>query len=105
MAEYFMLQMMSEFRRAIDERALDPAKLKAIVGPAETAGKTVLRVNLYADDALIAASDKPCGAIDDLPLEFDDVYDALMTIGVASLSIAIKFDHHGQALNVRPYEF
>jgi hypothetical protein len=37
-------------------------------------------------------------------MEVDDTYDALMTIGVKSLSLAVKFDADGMPLEVRPYE-
>lgn len=106
MAEYFTLQMMFELKNAIDDCGIPSEQIKAIVGPADIDGTMVLRVNLYAvsDNALIASTDKPCDVIDDLQGEFDDVYDALMTMGIASLSIAMTFGEDGQPVDIRLYE-
>ncbi|MGZ3238219.1 MAG: DUF2863 family protein [Burkholderiaceae bacterium] len=106
MAEYFMLQMMAELNQGIAASGIDSKNTKAIVGIADVAGNPMLRVNLYAkaDDALIASSDKPCAMIHDLQVEFDDAYDAMMTLGVTSVSIAMQFDEQGQPRDVRAYE-
>ena len=105
-AEYFMLQMMSELNHGLDQHGITAENTKAVIGPAEVRGDIVLRVNLYAesDGALVASSEKPSAVMRDLQVEVDDTYDALMTIGVKSLAIAIKFDAEGQALEVRAYE-
>lgn len=105
-AEYFMLQMMSELNHGLEQHGITAASTKAIIGPAEVRGDMVLRVNLYAvaDGALVASSEKPSAVMRDLQIEVDDTYDALQTIGVKSLSIAMKFDAEGQALEVRAYE-
>lgn len=106
MAEYFMLQMMAELNQAITASGIDPQNIKAILGIAEVNANQVLRVNLYAktDDILIATSDKPCAAVNDLQVEFDDAYDAMVTLGVTSVSIAMQFDEHGHPRDVRAYE-
>jgi hypothetical protein len=102
-AEYFMLQMMSELNFGLDQHGIDAASTKAIVGPAEVRNEMVLRVNLYASagDALIASSEKPWNLGRDLEDEIADVQDALMTIGVTSLAVAARFDADGLALDVR----
>ncbi|HXA47306.1 MAG TPA: DUF2863 family protein, partial [Burkholderiaceae bacterium] len=102
-AEYFMLQMMSELNHRLDQHGIDVAHTKAIIGPTEVRNEMVLRVNLYtsADDALIASSEKPWNLGRDLEDEIADVQDALATIGVTSLAIAAQFDAEGLALDVR----
>ncbi len=104
-SEYFMLQMMSDLNRDLDEHGVMPEAATAIIGPADVGDEMVLRVNLYgtADGALLASSDKPLGVARDLQLEVDDTYDALTTIGVKSLSIAMKFDSDGKPVEVRSY--
>ncbi len=103
-AEYFMLQMMSELNHGLDQQGIEAVATKAIIGPAEVRNETVLRVNLYAstDDALIASSEKPWNIGRDLEDEIADVQDALTTIGVTSLAVAAKFSADGQALDVQP---
>jgi hypothetical protein len=103
-AEYFMLQMMSELNYGLDQHGIDAAATKAIIGPAEVRNETVLRVNLYAstDDTLVASSEKPWNIGRDLEDEIADVQDALTTIGVTSLAVAAKFSADGQALEVQP---
>jgi hypothetical protein len=105
-AEYLMLQMMSELNHALDERGIDAESTKAIVGLVDSGGDTALRVNLYAlaDGALVASSEKPSSVGSDLEVEVIDVHDALRTIGVASLALAATFDADGQAVDVRPYQ-
>lgn len=106
MAEYFMLQMMSELNQAITASGIDSKNIKAIIGIAEVAANPVLRVNLYgkAGDVLIVSSEKPCAEINDLQIEFDDAYDAMVTLGVTSVSIAMQFDEQGQPRDVRAYQ-
>lgn len=105
-AEQAMLQMMSELQHALQASGVAPAATHAILGPAETGDGEVLRVNLYgsADGALIASSDKPIGAARDLQAEADDIHDALATLGVVSLALAIRFAPNGQPVDMRPYD-
>jgi hypothetical protein len=105
-AEYYTLQMMAELHHGLDVHGTLPEDTNAIIGPADVEGEMVLRVNLYAeaDGALLASSEKPLGVARDLPIEADDAYDALMTIGVKSLALAMKFDADGQPVDARPYE-
>jgi hypothetical protein len=103
-AEYFMLQMMSELNHGMQQHGVAPENTDAIVGPADVRDEMLLRVNLYADGALIASSEKPLVVARDLQDEVDDTYDALMTIGVKSLSVALKFGADDQPVDVRPYQ-
>lgn len=104
-AEYFMLQMMSELNHDLQEHSALPEEVTAIIGPADVADEMVLRVNLYAaDGTLLASSDKPLGVARDLQVEVADTHDALLTIGVKALSLAMKFDGDGTPVDVRPYE-
>lgn len=104
LAEQQTLRMMAELRQSLQARGIAPEQAKAVVGPAEAEGETVLRVALYAaDDAVIASWDRPLGAARDLAGEAADACDALTTIGVRSLALARKFDGNGQPLGVRPH--
>lgn len=105
-AEYAMLQMMSELQQALQLHGLAPEAANAVLGPAEGEDGEALRVQLHAkaDGALLASSDKPIGPERELQAEVDDVCDALMTIGVKSFALARQFDADGQPVDVRPYE-
>jgi hypothetical protein len=105
-AEYFMLQMMSELNHGLDRSGIAAEDTTAIAGPAEVGDEKVLRVHLYAktDREPVVSADKPLGGMRDLQAEIPDVYDALMTIGVKSLALALKFDAQGKPVGVRPYE-
>lgn len=105
-AEYYLLQMMAELHQDLHEHGALAENSRAVMGPTDIGGMMVLRVNLYAEagGALVASSDKPIGVVRDLQNEFDDAYDALTTIGVKSLALAMRFDTDGQPVDVRPYE-
>jgi hypothetical protein len=104
-AEYFMLQMMSELNHGLSERDVSPDDAKAIVAPVDDAGVVVLRVNLYSqtDNSLLTSSEKPWSVGRALEDEIYDVHDALTMIGVTSMALATKFDVEGHAQDVRPY--
>lgn len=105
-AEYAMLQMMAELQQHLEERGIAAADTRAIVGPTDVDGEMVLRVNLYSgpEGDLVASSSKPIAFHDDLQSEAEDVYDALKTLGVTSLSLAMKFDVDGQPVNARSFK-
>jgi hypothetical protein len=105
-AEYNTLRMMSELHHGLQVHGIMPEHAHAIIGPADIDGEMVLRVNLYANagGALIASSEKPLDIVRDLQIEADDAYDALTTIGVHTLALAVRFDADGQAVDARPYE-
>lgn len=106
MAEYFMLQMMADLHHALEENGLAPERAHAVIGPAEADGDAVLRVNLYAqgNDEPLVSVDKPVGLGSDLRIEADDAADALATVGVKSVALAMKFDADGRPVNARPYK-
>ena len=103
MAEHAMLRMMAELNQAVQAHGGQPQQMSAIVGPADTGGDMLLRVQLYADGqaAPLASCDKPLDLAADLELEVADVQDALATIGVARLSVALRFDAQGQPLELQ----
>ncbi|HEV7815299.1 MAG TPA: hypothetical protein VGP06_09415 [Janthinobacterium sp.] len=105
MAEYAMLQLMAALNDALREKRLDAQQVKAIVAPAAVRGAMVLRVNLYpaAGGAPLASAEKPLDLAADLEAEVDDVCDALATIGLHALSVALRFDADGQPLEERAY--
>lgn len=112
-AEYYMLQLMSDLTHDLEHRGIDPGDATAVVAPERVigdaddaaSGEMVFRVNLYAgkEGELVASSEKPLGMLADLASEVEDIRDALMTIGVASMALAAKFDADGKAVNARPY--
>ena len=106
MAEYFMLQMMAQINHALEENRLAAGQVTATVAPADVQGEMLLRVNLYtaAGGALLASSEKPLDLAADLQVEVDDICDALGTLGIAALSVALKFDAQGQAVDARAYQ-
>ena len=101
-AEYMMLQMMSELNFVLDQANIEPAKVKAVVGPVDANGGMLLRVNLHAaaDNALLGFAEKPWSLVRDLEEEIADVGDALATIGIESIAVAEGFDGNGNALGV-----
>jgi hypothetical protein len=101
MEELAMLRMMAELGAALE---LHPGAARAIVGPADENNEMVLRVCLLgADDAVLARCDKPLDLAADLQLEVDDICDALGTLGVQQVSVAMKFGHDGQPQQERAY--
>ncbi|MFT5532406.1 MAG: hypothetical protein ACI8WM_003586 [Burkholderiaceae bacterium] len=101
-AEYFMLQMMSDLNHALSEQGVDVAATRAVVGPTEVGDEKVLRVNLYAnsDAALVASSEKPLLQTADLASELADMRDALGMIGIVTIAVAQGFDEEGAPVGV-----
>lgn len=105
-AEYRMLQLMSGLQQALQRHGARPEDTRAVIGPAEADdGAPVLRVHLYAqaDDALLASAEKPVAMDFNLEEEAADAADALASIGVQALALALEFDADGEPLDVRPY--
>lgn len=102
-AEYFMLQMMAELNQGLQQHGILPEQANAVIGAVDVRDEMLIRVNLYAAGALIASSERPLVIARELEEEVDDTYDALQTIGVASLSVAMRFDAEGQPVDARPY--
>jgi len=105
MTEMAMLAMMSEINAALDDNGLDAADASAIVGPADVDDQMVLRVALYraGSAAPLAAPDLPFNLAADLQTEVDDICDALATIGIHAVSVAMRFGRDGEPQNVLPY--
>lgn len=106
MAEYAMLQMMADINHALREHQTGPDQVRAIVGPTDVRDAMVLRVNLYgrAGGALLATSDKPLDLAADMQVEVDDICDALGTIGIGSVAVAMKFDRDGKPVDPQDYD-
>ena len=101
MAELAMLQMMAELGAALQQHG---GTAKAVVGPADVDDMMVLRVSLLGPDgAQLASSDKPLDLAADLQAEVDDICDALGTLGVDTVSVALRFGKDGQPQEVQPY--
>lgn len=102
MAELAMLQMMTELGAALETHGASAA---AVIGPADVDDMMVLRVNLIGGDgALLASSDKPLDLAADLQVEVDDIVDALSTLGVCQVSVAMRFGADGQPKQVQAYQ-
>ena len=101
MEELAMLRMISELGAALQAHD-GPAA--AVVGPADVDDMMVLRVSLVnADGVQLAYSEKLLDLAADLQSEVDDVCDALGTLGVHTVSVALRFDKDGLAQEVQPY--
>lgn len=105
MAEYFMLQMMSEINQALEQHQLPASQAQAIAGPVDVDGQMRLRLTLLgADGGVLASSEKPLDLGADLAVEIDDIADALGTLGIVALSVAQQFDAKGNAIDPQPYQ-
>ena len=101
LAELAMLRMMAELGAALEGHGGGAA---AVLGPADSDGAMMLRVDLLDDHgALLASSGRPLDLAADLQVEVDDVCDALATLGVEKVSVARRFGADGQAQDAQPY--
>ncbi|PWF49161.1 DUF2863 family protein [Massilia glaciei] len=103
-AEYAMLQMMAAVNQALERHQCAPGAVRAVVAPADVDDVIVLRVNLYANagGALLVSSEKPFDLAADLETEVDDIADALGTLGIVAVEVAMKFDKQGTPVDPRP---
>lgn len=99
-SEYAMLQLLSTLNQALDGQAPDQAE--AVIAPADLDDDMLLRVQLRAGGAILAEADKPLDPCADLEEEVDDLRDALASIGIVRLTVALRFDAHGQPVEPRP---
>ena len=103
-AEYFMLQLISELDHALQSNATAAEHTRAVLGPAMNGEEPVLRVHLHnAEGILVAQADKPVTGMADWDLEFADAHGALTMIGVKTASIARQFDRDGTPVDLTPY--
>lgn len=102
LAEYDMLQLLSELQHGLDSHEVDTATLKAIIGPVQADGNDYLRVQVVhaADDTQLISVDKPCLPGRDLQDDVADVQDALATLGLERCFIAQGFDGLGRPMQV-----
>jgi len=99
-AEYDMLRILSELNQALGSHA--PEQVSAIIAPTDVDDEMLLRVQLSAGADVLATCDKPLDITADLEVEVDDLRDALASIGIEAVSVALRFDGQGQPVDVRP---
>ncbi|MCU6496403.1 DUF2863 family protein [Rugamonas sp. A1-17] len=99
-SEYATLQLLSALNQAIGGRA--PERLSAVIAPFDVDDEMVLRVQLSEGDTVLIHGDKPLDLGADLELEVDDLRDALASIGVAEVLVALRFNADGQPVEPRP---
>jgi hypothetical protein len=103
LAEYDMLQLLSELQHELDRHDVDAATLKAIIGPAQLGDYDTLRVQLVrtADETPLTHVDKPCLPGRDLQDDIADVQDALATLGLERCFVTEGFDNLGRPMQPR----
>ena len=99
-SEYDMLRILSELNQALGARA--PDQVSAIIAPTDVDDEMLLRVQLSGGAEVLATCDKPLDITADLEVEVDDLRDALTSIGIEAVSVALRFDGQGQPVDVRP---
>ena len=104
-AEYFMLQMISDLNHGLQEQNVTPGATRAVIGMVDLGDESVLRVQLLniEDGALVASTDKPVPGAIDWELEIADAASALQMIGVQTASVATGFDADGTPHGVSAY--
>jgi hypothetical protein len=99
-SEFATLQMLAAMNQALEGRA--PEQAEAVIAPADVDDDMVLRVRLSLGGAVLAVSDKPLDLGADLELEVDDLRDALASIGVTRVGVALRFDAQDQPVELKP---
>ena len=103
-AEYFMLQMLSELNHGLQQHGSSPAALHAAFGPITIGEEALLRVRLETTDGqLVVQATKPVPALPDWETEFADAHDALRMIGVQTVSRAQRFEQDGTPSGLTAY--
>ena len=104
-AEYFMLQMISDLNHGLQLKNVAAGATRAVIGPVDLSDDSVLRVQLLsiADGTLVVSADKPLPGQIDWALEVADAASALTMIGVQTASVAAGFDATGAPRDVRTY--
>lgn len=101
MAELDMLGMMAQLGAAMQGHA---GAVNAVVAPADADGNMMLQVRLRsAAGAVLAEAARPLDLAADLQAEVDDICDALSTLGVTEVSVALRFGPDGEAQEEQPY--
>jgi hypothetical protein len=104
-AELAMLALLSEVRRTLAAKDLEPDQVHAAVAPLDMGEHIVLRANLYALDGgqPWGSVEKPVDLAADLGAEVDELCDALLSIGLEGVSVAAGFSEDGHAEGAEPY--
>jgi hypothetical protein len=101
MAELSMLQMMAELGAALERHE---GGAEAIVGPDDADDAMLLRVVLRdTAGTVLASATRPLDLAADLHDEVGDIADALATLGVNKVSVALRFSDDGAPLEVQPF--
>ncbi len=101
MAELDMLRMMAALGAAREQHK---GEVNAVVAPADADGDMELRVCLRsAEGAVLATASRPLDLAADLQVEVDDICDALATLGITQVAVALRFDAAGQPQEEQPY--
>lgn len=103
--ELGLLSLLSQVRRTLAAKDLEPDQVHAAVAPLDMGEHIVLRANLYALDGgqPWGSVEQPVDLAADLGAEVDDLCDALLSIGLEGVSIAAGFSEDGHAEGAEPY--
>ena len=103
-AEYFMLQMLSELNHGLQRYGVAPTAVRAAFGPIIVGEESQLRVRLdTADGKLVVEATKPVPTLPDWETEYADAHDALRMIGVQTVSRAQRFEEDGTPVGLTAY--
>lgn len=104
-AELAMLGVLAEAKRLLAAKDLAPDAVHAAVAPLDMGDHIVLRANLYALDGGLpwGSVETPVDLAADLVAEVDDLCDALLSLGLEGVSIAVAFSADGHAEGAEPY--
>lgn len=104
-AELALLGLLSEVRRTLAAKDLEPDQVHVAVAPLDMGEHIVLRANLYALDGGVpwGSVEKPVDLAADLGAEVDELCDALLSIGLEGVSVASGFSADGHAEGAEPY--
>lgn len=103
-AEYFMLQMLSELNHGLQRYGVAPTAVRAAFGPIIVGEESQLRVRLdTADGKLVVEATKPVPTLPDWETEYADAHDALRMIGVQTVSHAQRFEEDGTPVGLTAY--
>lgn len=105
-AELSLLGLLSEVRRTLAAKELEPDQVHAVVAPLDMGEHIALRANLYALDGGLpwGSVEKAVDLAADLGAEVDDLCDALLSIGLEGVSVATGFSQDGHAEGAEPYQ-
>ncbi|QYF92929.1 hypothetical protein KY495_19785 [Massilia sp. PAMC28688] len=101
MAELDMLAMLAELSAA---QAGHGGAVNAVVGPADAGGSMQLQVCLRSSEGeVLARAGRPLDLAADLETEVLDICDALATLGIDHVSVALRFGPDGVPWDEQPF--